>query len=172
MDTVLVILGIIFLLLGVVGCIAPIIPGPPIGYLSLLALLFHSSADVVPETKFLVLTGLVVIGVTVLDYFLPIWGTKKFGGTDAGKRGSIIGLILSFIFPVFGPLTILVGPFAGAVIGELITGQDNKTAFRSGIGSFLGFVGGVILKLGVVVFVGIKFFKLVWDFGSQATFLG
>lgn len=162
MDVVLIILGIIFLLLGVIGCIAPIIPGPPIAYLSLLALLFHSSIDTIPETKFLILSGFLVIAVTVLDYFLPIWGTKKFGGTNAGKRGSIIGLILAFVFPVFGPLTILVGPFAGAVIGELISGQNNKTAFRSGIGSFLGFVGGVILKLGVVVFVGIKFVKLVW----------
>ena len=110
----------------------------------------------------LIWLGVIVIAVTVLDYFLPIWGTKKFGGTDAGKRGSIIGLILAFIFPILGPLTILVGPFAGAIVGELISGQDNQTAFKSGIGSFLGFVGGVVLKLGVVVYVGVKFIGLVW----------
>ncbi|MCO4818428.1 MAG: DUF456 domain-containing protein [Bacteroidetes bacterium] len=162
MDVVLIILGIVFLLLGVVGCIAPIIPGPPIAFLSLLGLLFHSSEDVIPETSMLIWLGVIVIAVTVLDYFLPIWGTKKFGGTDAGKRGSIIGLILAFIFPILGPLTILVGPFAGAIVGELISGQDNQTAFKSGIGSFLGFVGGVVLKLGVVVYVGVKFIGLVW----------
>ena len=161
MDVVLIILGIVFLLLGVVGCIAPIIPGPPIAFLSLLGLLFHSSEDVIPETSMLIWLGVIVIAVTVLDYFLPIWGTKKFGGTDAGKRGSIIGLILAFIFPILGPLTILVGPFAGAIVGELISGQDNQTAFKSGIGSFLGFVGGVVLKLGVVVYVGVKFIGLV-----------
>lgn len=152
----------VFLILGAIGCIAPIIPGPPIAFLSLLGLLFHSSPDAIPSTNVLLWAGFLVIVVTVIDYFLPIWGTKKFGGTDAGKRGSIIGLIVAFIFPVLGPLTILVGPFAGAIVGELITGQDNKTAFRSGIGSFLGFVGGVVLKLGVVGFVALKFIKLVW----------
>jgi uncharacterized protein len=162
MDVVLIVLGIVFLILGVIGCVAPIIPGPPIAFLSLIALIFHSSIDVVPETQMLIWLGFLVIAVTVLDYFLPIWGTKKFGGTDAGKRGSIVGLILGFIFPILGPLTILVGPFAGAIVGELITGQDQKTAFKSGIGSFLGFVGGVVLKLGVVVFVGVKFVSQVW----------
>ena len=162
MDIVLIILGIVFLLLGVIGCFAPIIPGPPIAYLSLLVLIFHSSEAVHPSTSMLLWCALIVIGITVIDYFLPIWGTKKFGGTNAGKRGSIVGLILAFLFPILGPLTILVGPFAGAVIGELITGQDNKTAIRSGIGSFLGFVGGVVLKLGVVAFVGFKFIQLVW----------
>ena len=162
MDVVLIILGIVFLILGAVGCIAPIIPGPPIAYLSVLGLLLHSTIADQIQTKFLLLAAVLVIAVTVIDYFLPIWGTKKFGGTDAGKRGSIVGLILAFIFPVMGPLTILVGPFAGAVIGELITGQNNKTAFRSGLGSFLGFVGGVILKLGVVGYIGYKFIGLVW----------
>ncbi len=162
MDVVIIILGIVFLLLGVVGCLAPIIPGPPIAFLALLGLLFHSTEASVPETKLLLLSGFLVIAVTVIDYFLPIWGTKKFGGTDAGKRGSIVGLILAFIFPILGPLTILIGPFAGAVVGELISGQNNQTALKSGLGSFLGFVGGVILKLGVVVYVGIKFIGLVW----------
>lgn len=162
MDVVLIILGIVFLLLGAIGCIAPIIPGPPIAYLSVLGLLLHSTIAEEIKTKFLVLAGVLVIAVTVIDYFLPIWGTKKFGGTDAGKRGSIVGLIVAFIFLVLGPLTILVGPFAGAVIGELITGQDNKTALKSGLGSFLGFVGGVILKFGVVVFIAMKFIELVW----------
>ena len=131
-------------------------------FLALLGLLFHSTEASVPETKLLLLSGFLVIAVTVIDYFLPIWGTKKFGGTDAGKRGSIVGLILAFIFPILGPLTILIGPFAGAVVGELISGQNNQTALKSGLGSFLGFVGGVILKLGVVVYVGIKFIGLVW----------
>ncbi len=157
MDLVLIIIGSILLLLGVVGCIAPIIPGPPIAYFALIAAEFHSTAGEHLTGKSLFWYAVVAIAATVIDYFLPIWGTKKFGGTDAGKRGSIVGLILAFIFPIFGPLTILIGPFLGALIGELITGQDKKIALRSGLGSFLGFVGGVILKLGVVVYIGYKF---------------
>ncbi|MFT5724299.1 MAG: hypothetical protein ACI9JN_001417 [Bacteroidia bacterium] len=162
MDIFLLVLGIVFLVLGVVGCLVPIIPGPPIAYLSLVILFFHSVDAFHPSASVMLWYAVIVIGITVLDYFLPIWGTKKFGGTNAGKRGSIIGLIVAFIFPVLGPLTILVGPFLGAIVGELITGQDQKTAIRSGIGSFLGFVGGVILKVGVVVFVAAKFIELAF----------
>lgn len=161
MDIVLIILGSIMLLLGIIGCIAPIIPGPPIAYLALIAAEFHSTAGEILTGKTLFWYAVLVIAITIVDYFLPIWGTKKFGGTDAGKRGSIIGLIFAFIFPVLGPLTILVGPFAGAVIGELIAGQDNRVALRSGVGSFLGFVGGVILKLAAVALVGYKFVEVL-----------
>jgi len=159
MDNIVVILGIIFLLVGLAGCIVPIIPGPPIGYLSLLALLFHATVDI--STSTLVWFGIAVAFVTIIDYFLPIWGTKKFGGTNAGKRGSTIGLFGGLVFPIFGPLTILIGPFLGAIIGEMVSGQDQKTALRSGIGSFLGFVGGVLLKAGVVLAMGYHFTKLL-----------
>lgn len=161
MDIVLVILGIAFLLAGIIGCFAPILPGPPIGYLALIALNFHSSEAMQPSGKTLLWYGVAVAIITVIDYFLPIWGTKKFGGTEAGKRGSLVGLILSFIFPIFGPLTILAGPFFGALVGELIGGQSEHTAMRSAIGSFLGFIGGVVLKLGVVIAMAVVFVKLV-----------
>ena len=160
MDIVLVILGILFLLAGIIGCFAPILPGPPIGYLALVALNFHSSEAMHPSGKSLLWYGIAVLIITVIDYFLPIWGTKKFGGTNAGKRGSLVGLILSFVFPILGPLTILVGPFVGALLGELVSGQSQKTALRSAVGSFLGFIGGVVLKLGVVIAMAIVFVKL------------
>ena len=102
MDVVLIVLGVVFLILGVIGCIAPIIPGPPVAFLSLIALIFHSSADVVPETNMLVWLGFLVIAATVLDYFLPIWGTKKFGGTDAGKTWQYYRFNPRFYIPCHG----------------------------------------------------------------------
>lgn len=162
MDIFLIILGVILLLGGIAGCIIPALPGPPIGYFALAVLSFHSDVARHPSSKVLIWYGIAVLIVTILDYYLPVWGTKKFGGTKAGKNGSIIGLILAIFFPVIGPLTILVGPFVGAVVGELLVGQSQKTAWRSGLGSFLGFVSGTILKLGVVLVMAWEFVKLVW----------
>jgi uncharacterized protein YqgC (DUF456 family) len=59
----------------------------------------------------------VVVVIQVLDYFIPAWGTKKFGGTKWGVWGSTIGLLLGFLM---GPLGIVLGPFVGAVVGELL----------------------------------------------------
>ena len=95
------------------------------------------------------------------DYWIPIYGTKKFGGTKASVRGSIIGLIIGVIvLPVlgivigpFGLLGIILGPFLGALIGERMAGTPEKDAFRSAVGSFLGFVAGTLIKVifGLVV---------------------
>ncbi len=162
MDIMLIILGVLILLIGFIGCIIPALPGPPIAYFSLVALHFHSAVAKHPTSSVLLWYAVAVIVVTILDYFLPIWGTKKFGGTNAGKRGSILGLFAGIFFPIFGPLTLIIGPFAGAVVGELISGQNQKTAVNSGIGSFLGFVGGALLKLGIVGVISYEFIRLVW----------
>ena len=97
-----------------------------------------------------------MILITVLDYFIPIWGTKKFGGSKAGVIGSGIGLIVGLFF---GPLGIILGPFLGALAGELITNQTEiKKALRSATGSFIGFLFGTGLKL---VFCGFMAYYFV-----------
>lgn len=157
MDWIIIIIGSILLILGIIGCIIPALPGPPIAYISLPLLLAYSDLVEYPSTGFLFTSAFVVIAITVIDYFLPAWGTKKFGGSDAGKRGSMVGLVLSLFFPIFGPLTILIGPFVGAVAGEIISGKSTEVALRSGLGSFLGFVAGSVLKLMVVGWIAYRF---------------
>jgi len=161
LDFVWIILGSILLLVGLLGCIVPGLPGPPIAWFSLPLLRLHSDPSVHPDSRVLLIYGVAVAVITVLDYYLPIWGTKRFGGTRAGKIGSIIGLVLGMVVPVFGPITIIIGPFAGAVIGEILAGQSEKTAFRSGIGSFLGFLGGTLIKFAVTILVIFKFVTLL-----------
>lgn len=157
MDTFLIIIGLLFLVSGIIGCIIPGIPGPPLAYVSLVFLQFTSAEPF--DLNFMMYGAIIVIFVTLLDYFVPIWGTKKFGGTKYGMWGSIIGLIIG-IFT--GPWGIVIGAFIGAYIGELIGGLPNKKALRAGLGAFLGFVAGTIMKLGVSIYIAYFFIAEVW----------
>ncbi|MHC1775307.1 MAG: DUF456 domain-containing protein [Lentimicrobium sp.] len=157
MDWIWITLGVVLTIAGIAGCILPFIPGPPLSYLALLTLL-----AVEAETftfRFLGIWLLVVIAVTLLDYYVPIWGTKKFGGSRSGVWGSTIGLIIGiFFFPPFG---MIAGPFIGAVIGELMGGKDTGAAFRSGFGSFIGFIAGTVMKLTTSIILAFYFFRAI-----------
>lgn len=155
MDVFLIVLGAICLLIGLIGCVAPVLPGVPLSYLGLL--LLHWTDRVQFSWQFLTVWAVVVVVIQVLDYFIPAWGTKKFGGTKYGVWGSTIGLIAGFFM---GPLGIIIGPFIGAVLGELIyfnrhpqpaNEQPHNTNFnralRAGFGSFIGLLTGTLIKV-------------------------
>ena len=158
-DWIITLLGLAIIVVGFIGCFIPVLPGPPIAWIALPLLYLTSEgfADI-NTTWFLILTLLTIV-VTVVDYLLPMWGTKYSGGTKAGTWGSTIGLIIGLFFP---PIGIIVGPFLGALIGELMAGQDQKTALKSGIGAFVGFLLGTVAKMVVVFLIGYQF--LVWVF--------
>ena len=155
-------LAIICAIVGLAGAIVPGLPGPPIAWLALLFIHLSDAADYSPA--FLIILGAIALIITVLDYVVPVWGTKRLGGTKAGSWGSTIGLLASmFVFPavgiVIGPLglvSMLAGPCLGAWIGEQLFGNKDN-ALRSAWGSFLGFLAGTLMKLAygsiVVVFV-------------------
>ena len=145
MDILLITLGAILLIVGIIGCFLPVLPGPPLSWLGILLLYFTDNTSV--STSFLLWWLVIALIVTGLDYLIPVWGTKKFGGTKMGVRGSIAGLIVGLFFPPFG---IIVGPFLGALVAELIhDAHDTTKALKSAFGSFLGFLLGTGLKLGV-----------------------
>jgi hypothetical protein len=156
MDYILITLGIILMISGIMGCVLPVLPGPPLSYVGLLLLHFTSSHRF--STRFLIIWAAVTVVVYALDYIIPAMGTKKFGGSKWGVWGSMIGLIVGlFFFPPFG---IIAGPFAGAVIGELSSGKDSAAALKSGFGSFAGFMAGTLLKL-------ITSGLMAWHFGKE-----
>jgi uncharacterized protein YqgC (DUF456 family) len=169
MDYFLVILGAICIIVGLVGSILPGLPGPPISYLGLL--LIHWTRFAQFSTNLMLVWAIVVLIVAVLDYVVPIWGTKKYGGTSAGIRGSTIGLIIGVILlPMmgivlgpFGIIGILGGPFIGAWIGEKYAGQNRDKALRAAVGSFIGFLAGTFMKLAVSFILAFYFFRAVWQ---------
>jgi len=145
MDYVLITFGVIFIISGILGCVVPALPGPPLSYIGLL--LLHFTEKFQFSTKFLITWAIITAVIYTLDIIIPVWGTKKFGGSKRGVWGSIIGLLIGLFFAPFGLISIIIGPFAGAVIGELTTGKETKIVLRSGFGSFLGFLAGTLLKL-------------------------
>lgn len=158
MDTFLIAAGIILLLAGIAGCIVPFLPGPPLAYGSLILIQFSTYEPF--SEKFLIIWALATIAVVIADYYIPVWGTKKFGGTKGGVWGATIGLIIGMFF--FPPLGLIVGPFIGAFAGEIINNQNSSKAFRSAIGSFIGFVAGTFMKLGISTVMGYYFFAAIW----------
>ncbi|HKK59706.1 MAG TPA: DUF456 domain-containing protein [Salinivirga sp.] len=157
-EFLLIVLAALLLLIGLIGCILPVIPGPPISFVGLLVLEATEKVDF--SNNLLLLMFALATIVTVLDYIIPVWGTKKFGGTRAGVIGSTLGLIFGLIF--FPPIGIIIGPFAGAVIGEMIQKDDFNNALKSGIGSFIGFLLGTGMKLVVSSIMIYYFFKEVF----------
>lgn len=159
-DLIWSVIGLLLLLAGIAGCFLPVLPGPPLAWLSLLILQLKEEQPF--NTDFLLLWAAIVVGVTILDYFIPVWGTKKFGGTKFGVWGSAIGVVIGiFIFP---PIGIIIGPFIGALIGELVSGKDAQQALRSAWGSFIGFLAGTLMKLAVSLIMGYYFIINAFNF--------
>jgi uncharacterized protein YqgC (DUF456 family) len=165
MDYLLLILALLFLLAGFAGCIIPGLPGPPLSFVALIIIHFTRFADFT-SSEFIFL-GLLALIVQILDYIVPIWGTKKFGGSKSGAWGAIIGLVAGLFFlPAFGPFgifTILGGPFLGAYIGEKLEGKDSQKALRAAFGSFIGFLAGTMMKLVVSTVIAVYFIKEIWS---------
>jgi uncharacterized protein YqgC (DUF456 family) len=143
MDVFLLILACVFLIAGILGSFLPVLPGPPLSWLGLLVANFTSYIHF--STTFLVITALITLLLTIFDYILPGMAVKKRGGTKAGERGAFAGAVIGVFL---GPLGIVIGPFAGALAGELMAGNGNfERAFKIAMSSFIGFLLSTGLKL-------------------------
>ncbi len=142
MDIVLLVIGAICLLFGLSGCVLPMIPGPPLAYVGLL--LAHATDKVQFSATQLWVWLLLVVVVQLLDYVTPLLGSKYSGGSKWGNWGCVVGTIVGLFFLPWG---IIVGPFAGAVIGELLGDKELRQALKSGVGSLIGFLFGTVVKL-------------------------
>ncbi len=142
MDVFLLIIAFLFMLIGIIGCIVPGLPGTPIAYAGMWIAQATERVDFTWQT--LLIWGIVTIVVSVLDYVIPAWGTKRYGGTRWGVWGSTIGV---FVGLFFGAAGVILGPLVGAIIGELMSGQEFSKALKAGWGSFVGIFFGTIIKL-------------------------
>lgn len=157
MDIVLLILAFFMMLIGLIGCIVPGLPGTPIAYIGLW--IAQATDKIHFSWQFLLIWGIVVVIISVLDYVVPAWGTKHYGGTKWGVWGSTIGV---FVGLFFGAMGVIFGPLVGAVIGELISGKQLNDALKAGWGSFVGILFGTILKLIACGLMTVALIQAVW----------
>ena len=161
MEIVLVVIAFLFLLAGLLGSVVPAVPGPPLGFAGLLLLQWSGHGGF--GAAFLWVWAGIVLAVTVADNFLPAWMTKRLGGSRAAVIGSVVGLAVGMIF--FAPAGLLVGPFLGALVGELLHDRvrigrgkagdaepraaGGLRALKVALGAFLAFIVGTGAKLAV-----------------------
>lgn len=144
-DILFIALAALFLLVGIIGCIIPGLPGTPLCWAGLLVGFFaHQSS--ISWWPVLIITAIVTVIIEILNNFVPGVFTKKAGGSKVGAWGATIGVFVGIF--TGSPLGILLGPFLGALIGELV--RDNShfgRALKAALYSFLGFLTGTGMRL-------------------------
>ena len=141
MSVALLSVAIVLMLAGLVGCVIPVVPGPLLAYCGLLCMIPTSKA---PSSIVIAVFGVAALVVTVLDYVVPALGAKRFKCSKYGTWGCAIG---TFVGIFFFPEGMLLGPFCGAVVGELLARKRVVEAIWGGVGAFLGFLSGVLIKI-------------------------
>ncbi len=142
-------LAIFLGLIGIIGCVLPVIPGPPISWLGMMVLYFWGkgtdSAGDTMSTRLLIIWLVIMAVVTVLDYIVPSYLTKATGGSKYASRGALAGVLVGLFF---APLGIVIGPMLGAFICEAaFSGKKADQSIVPALGAFAGFVCGTLLKL-------------------------
>ncbi|GBD88985.1 hypothetical protein BMS3Abin03_02929 [bacterium BMS3Abin03] len=154
-EIILIAIGLLIAFIGIIGCVIPAIPGPPLNFLSLVIL--ELGIDTGYETEFYLSWAAITLLVTVLDYALPIMGAKVYKASRFGIWGSVIGMIIGIIF--FPPFGMIIGLFLGAVVGELLAGKKEWQALKVGSVTFFASMLMILIKLaasGVMTYYFIK----------------
>lgn len=160
MDVLLAVVAVLLILLGLLGCFVPVLPGVAFAYAALFAMSFCDASQITTSQLWLYLA--LSIAVTVADFVLPAQLTKFAGGSKEGIRGATAGMIAGMLLG--GVIGIMVGPFVGAFVGELIRdGRDKRRALLSGLASFAAFLVGTGLKLALVLVMACSIFGEIWS---------
>ena len=162
METLLITFALIFGIVGLLGSILPALPGAPLSYVDLLLLLPCEGVDI--SNASLWVYGIFLAIVSILDYIAPVWLTNLSGGGQQATRGSMAGLIAGLFF--FPPWGLIIGPFVGAFIGELMESASKGKALKVAMMSFVGFVlttGMKIIYSGILLFmIGVEAVQIIF----------
>ena len=160
MDLFLLILGLLFCLIGIIGSFLPIIPGPVTSWLGILLINLTSAVEF--NLNFVLITFTVAVSVGILDYIIPILGVKKLGGSRSGQIGTTVGLIVALV--ILGPIGIIVGPFLGALLGEMSTNKSFQNSLKPAFGSFIGVIAGSVIKFLISLSFLFFYFDIFWGY--------
>lgn len=160
MDLIFLALAAILMIVGILGSFLPILPGLPLSWAGLL--LIHFTSVIPMNYTFLGITLLITIIIFALQYAIPALGTKYLGGSKQGMFGATIGLFAGIFIPV--PFAILIAPFVGAYLGEILNKADSRTALKAASGSFIGLLASTFMEFVVTCIFLFLFLYKVWEF--------
>ncbi len=155
---ILILIAVLIALVGIIGAIVPAIPGPPLCFASLV-IAYFTSPGYISET-FLLVMFVVTLAVTVLDYIAPIWLTKLGGGSKQAMWGATLGVFIGLFFMPWG---LILGPLAGAFVGEMMHNNDTSKATKVALMSFVAFLLTTGIKLVVSLLMTFYTFKAFFD---------
>jgi uncharacterized protein YqgC (DUF456 family) len=158
--TLLWIAGLLLVIAGFAGLLLPAIPGPPLLFLGLVAMAWAEDFQYVGFWMLAVLALMTVLAYFI-DFAATAFGAKRFGASSRAAAGAAIGTLVGLFFGIPG---ILLGPFVGAVVGELSLKRPIDAAGRAGVGATIGLVIGAAFKIALAfamvgIFVVARFFN-------------
>lgn len=130
------------MVVGLIGSMKKKFPGTILAYLGII--LLHYSKLAQYSVHFFIQWGVVIIAIQGLDYILPNWGKRRFGGSKKGVWGSLIGMLIGLLF---GKWFLVAGAILGAFAGELLAGKKSNEAIHQSAGAFLIFILGNISQV-------------------------
>lgn len=154
---ILYLLAGVLVVVGIAGIVLPALPGVPLVFVGLLLAAWAEGFTRIGWPTLLVLGVLTVISL-VVDVLSTTLGAQKLGASRLALVGSVVGTVAGLFFMPWG---LFIGPFAGALVGEYLHGRELGKATRVGIGTWLGIVLGVALKLGLAVAM-LGVFVIAW----------
>jgi uncharacterized protein YqgC (DUF456 family) len=142
---------------GMAGAVFPILPGALAIYLAFFVYGWFFTFEPFGFWFWSFQTVIVVV-LFVADYMVNAWGVKKYGGSRASVVGSTIGILIGpFVIPAFG---LIIGPLAGAVIGELLAGSNIERSLKVGWGALVGLFSSMVVK--VILQVAMIVMFILW----------
>jgi uncharacterized protein len=145
METIIIVIAVLLTIVGLLGSVLPVLPGAPLNLAAIILLFFSSNNKAEIGIFALVFFGILTAISLVIDYVLPLERAKAAGASKWGMWGAGIGMIMGFI--IFNFLGMIVWMFLGAVIGEIFYGAKFYPAMKSGLGTFIGTLVAILVKL-------------------------
>ena len=139
------IIGAIMAAAGLAGMLLPFVPGAPFLFLGLLFCAWADGFRYVGIGTLLILAGMAALTYLV-EFAASILGVQRYGGSKRAMLGAALGGVAGIFLGIPG---ILLGPFVGAVLGELSLQRSLDQAGRAGFGTVVGMAIGVAGKLAI-----------------------
>ena len=148
MQALVIVVTALLMLAGLIGAVAPVIPGPILVLAGALLYAWHGDFLIITWGTLGVLATLTVVS-QVLDYAASIIGARAFGASRWGMVGGCVGALAGFLLANI--LGAIAGLFLGACLFEFARGRDMKTSARVGLGTLIGFLAGTVGKILITV---------------------